>query len=221
MSSSEKTNELYTALAKAQGAITNPAKDARNPHFNSAYANLSGGINAIRAALSANGIAYVQMTRLEGEILMLDTRLAHASDQWIQSEWPVCKMPAAPQQIGSALTYARRYSLFSIVGIAGDDDDDGDAAKGVETPAPKRVAPPKRPFDAVPDKQIRDEPLMSDLLTEAQGILKAQALKGTAALAEAWLKVAPDLRPGLKHYLDETLKPIAAAQSDIQSAKSA
>jgi ERF superfamily len=138
MKTSEQTNKISAALAKAQGLINNPGKTATNPHFKSHYADLSAGINAIRDGMSASGIATIQTTRVEGEVLMLDTRLAHSSGQWFEAEWPVCKLPAAPQQIGSSLTYARRYSLFGIAGIAGEDDD-GNAANAAPTPALSRV----------------------------------------------------------------------------------
>jgi hypothetical protein len=148
MSTSEQTNEIAAALAKAQGEIANPTKDSENPHFRSHYADLSAGINAVREALSRNGIAFVQCTRLADDVLMVDTRLTHASGQWIESEFPACRFPAKPQEVGSALTYARRYSLFAMVGIAGEDDD-GNAASATETPAVKRraVAPPPPPKD--------------------------------------------------------------------------
>lgn len=136
---SEQTNEISAALAKAQGVINNPGKGAVNSHFNSSYADLSDGINAIREGLSANGLAYVQAPRVEGDVLMLDTRLTHSGGQWMECEYPVCKFPAQPQVMGSAMTYARRYSLFSLVGIAGDDDD-GNAANKAEIPAPKKKA---------------------------------------------------------------------------------
>jgi hypothetical protein len=71
---------------------------------------------------------------------MLDTRLAHKSGQWIEAEYPVCAFPAKQQEMGSALTYSRRYSLFSLVGIAGEEDDDGNAAV-TATQAPKREKP--------------------------------------------------------------------------------
>lgn len=144
MLTSENTNEISAALAKAQGAIINPAKDAENPHFKSHYADLSSGINAIRAALASNGLAYVQSTRLDGDVLMLDTRISHSSGQWMQSEFPACRFPARPQEVGSALTYARRYSLFAMVGIAGEDDDGNEASKS-ETPARRIPTPPKPP----------------------------------------------------------------------------
>jgi hypothetical protein len=135
MKSSEQTNEISAALAKAQGAINNPGKGAVNPFYQSRYAELSGGINAIREGLSSNGIAYVQAPRVEGDVLMLDTRLAHSSGQWIECEYPVCKFPVQPQIMGIAMTYARRYSLFSFVGIAGEDDD-GNGAKDVKVEGP-------------------------------------------------------------------------------------
>ena len=128
MNTSEEVNEIASALAKAQGSITNPQKTSENPHFRSRYADLASGINAVRQALAANGIAFIQAPRLWGEWLMLDTRLMHSSGQWIQSEYLICKAAAPPQQVGSALSYGRRYSLFALVGISGDDDDDGNAA---------------------------------------------------------------------------------------------
>jgi hypothetical protein len=136
MKTTEQTNELTSALAKAQGVFSNPAKEARNPHFNSLYADLASGLNSIREALSANGLAVVQAPRIDGDVLMLDTRLSHASGQWIEAEYPVCKLGVRQQEIGSAMTYARRYSLFSIVGIAGEDDD-GNAGSQTAVPGKK------------------------------------------------------------------------------------
>jgi hypothetical protein len=141
---SQQINEIVGALAKAQGVINNPRKEAENPAFKrgsavSKYADLSMGINAIREGLSANNLAVIQSTRMQGDVLMLDTRLAHSSGQWFEAEYPVCKLPAPPHAIGSALTYARRYSLFGIVGIAGEDDD-GDAANEAQTPAPELIS---------------------------------------------------------------------------------
>lgn len=157
MATSEHVNELFAALAKAQGAIINPSKDSRNPHFNSSYADLSSGINAIRLALTSQNIGFVQLTRLDGDVLMLDTRLTHASGQWIESTFPVCRFPSKPQETGSALTYARRYSLFAMVGIAGDDDDGNEASRS-ETPVPPRSVSLSRvaSYDEAASKQARD-----------------------------------------------------------------
>lgn len=138
MLTSQHTNEISAALAKAQAEIVNPEKNAKNPHFKSDYADLATGINAIRGPLTKHGISFIQAERLDGDILIVETRLAHSSGQWFQSEHPAIKFPARPQEIGSAITYARRYSLFSMVGIAGEDDDGEAANKAVINSLPKK-----------------------------------------------------------------------------------
>lgn len=137
MKTSEQINEISAALSKALAVITNPTKDATNPHFRSKYATLDTGLNVIREALSKVGISFVQTTRIEGDMLMLDSRIMFGN-QWIESEYPVTKFPAKQQEIGSALTYARRYSLFALAGVAGEEDDDANAAS-TPTPAPIRI----------------------------------------------------------------------------------
>lgn len=143
MRTSETTDILDAALAKAQAEIENPSKDAVNPHFRSKYATLDAGLNIVRACLSKHGINVTQPTRVEDGILMLDTRLA-CQGQWIASEYPVCPFPIKQQEMGSALTYSRRYSLFSLIGIAGEEDDDANAAT-TPTQAPKRATKPAAP----------------------------------------------------------------------------
>jgi len=123
MNTSEQIDELAGALAKAQGMMENAVMNRTNPHFKSRYADLAAIINAARKALSANGLAFVQ-TISDG---VLHTRLLHTSGQWIASEHPL-PMSGKPQEIGSALTYARRYSLSALLGIAADEDDDANAA---------------------------------------------------------------------------------------------
>ena len=129
---SDRIDAISAALAKAQGQIANPRPRApSNPHFKIPVRGLHhAGLNAIRTAPAAPiAIAVVQTTRMEGDVLTLNTMLAHSSGQWIGSQWQVCKLPAPPQVIGSALTYARRYTLFALVGIAGEgEDDDANAA---------------------------------------------------------------------------------------------
>src|SRR5262249_8999976 len=90
------------------------------------YAPLSSGLDIVRKTLSQHEIATVQTTSIDGTagIILLSTVLAHASGEWIASDWPVCAISetAAPHGMGAALTYARRYALFTLVGIAGEDD---------------------------------------------------------------------------------------------------
>jgi len=171
MKTSELTNEISAALAKAQGEISNPTKDKENPAFKrgdkvSTYADLASGINAIREPLAKNGIAVIQTERMEGDILFVDTRMTHASGQWIEGEYPVCRFPARPQEVLACLTYARRGSLFAMVGIAGDDDDGNEANKHEIPERPKRVpTPPKPPsdtFDQDTSQTTRDQ-LVEDI----------------------------------------------------------
>lgn len=129
MKTSETIGKISEALAKAQAIITNPTKDAVNPHFRNRYASLDTGLNIVRSALSANNICFTQGTRLDGDLLVLETLLAHSSGEWMQSEYPVARFPVKQQELGSAMTYAKRYSLFALVGIAGEDDDDGNESK--------------------------------------------------------------------------------------------
>jgi hypothetical protein len=133
--SSESIGALAGALAKAQIELTNREKslvaNIQSPFPREAdrtfrYASLSSGLDLVRKSLGQHEIATVQITSIDETtgIIRLTTVLAHASGQWISSDWPVCPVSetAAPQQMGAALTYARRYALFMLVGIAGDDD---------------------------------------------------------------------------------------------------
>lgn len=141
MRTSETIGKISDALSKAQAILKNPGKDAVNPHFRNSYATLDAGLNICREALSKHQIALIQATRIEGDILILETRLTHSSGEWLEAEYPVCRFPAKPQEMGSAMTYAKRYALFSFVGIAGEDDDDGNAANNTTVSAPARVTP--------------------------------------------------------------------------------
>lgn len=140
MNKSDNINELATALAKAQGAMRFAIKDANNPFFKSKYADLSSVVEAIREALSGNGLSYMQhLHPSEKHEVCVETVLLHASGQWVSCGTltvPVSKHDA--QGFGSALTYARRYSLSAAVGVVADDDD-GNAAAAA--PAPKAAAP--------------------------------------------------------------------------------
>ena len=129
MQTSEQINELATALAKAQGEITGALKDSANPFYKSRYADLASCWDACRAALSKNLLAVMQTTVAGDGVLWLHTRLAHTSGQWVESETPILPKDDSPQAMGSALTYARRYALTAMVGIA-QVDDDGNAASG-------------------------------------------------------------------------------------------
>ena len=168
--SSESVAALASALAKAQAELVNPEKSLtasiRTGRLGEGersfrYAPLSRGLDIVRKTLGQHEIATVQTTAIDqtAGMVNLTTTLAHASGEWIASDWPVCPIAetANPQRMGAALTYARRYALFTLVGIAGEDDLDApDLCDGPRTSMPSadehslqrtdgrpRVQPPK------------------------------------------------------------------------------
>lgn len=129
---SETIGALATALSKAQADITGALKDSSNPFFKSKYADLASCWDACRSQLSANGLSVIQTTQMTEQGLMLVTTLAHSSGEWISGQMPVLTKDNSPQGQGSGITYARRYALAAIVGLA-QIDDDAEAAQGRKT----------------------------------------------------------------------------------------
>jgi ERF superfamily len=168
--SSETVAALATALAKAQAALVNPEKSLiatiRTGRPGEAersfrYAPLASGLDIVRKTLGQHEIATVQTTAIDPATGMvnLTTMLAHSSGEWIASDWPVC--PAAetanPQRMGAALTYARRYALFTLVGIAGEDDLDAP-----DLGAPRHLVPRSSPLSCLCPDQV-EAPAMGAL----------------------------------------------------------
>jgi len=126
---SENINELALALSKAQAGITGALKDSANPFFKSKYADLASCWDACRRQLTDNGLCVIQTTDLIDGLVVVRTTLAHSSGQWISGVLPVKAKDDGPQAQGSGITYARRYALAAIVGLA-QIDDDAEAAQG-------------------------------------------------------------------------------------------
>ena len=157
--SSETIGTIAAALAKAQVELTNPEKSLvatirtggadGSVERSFRYAPLSSGLEIVRKTLSQYEIATVQTTAVDqaAGMVNLTTVLAHSSGEWIASDWPVCAISetATPRRMGAALTYARRYALFTLVGIAGEDDID---APDLDAPAPASAAAVERPLPA-------------------------------------------------------------------------
>src|SRR3954471_9905459 len=153
--SSESFAALASALAKAQAHLVNPEKSltatirtgrAGETERSFRYAPLSSGLEIVRKTLSEHEIAIVQTTAIDQDSRMLNltTLLAHSSGEWIASHWPVCAIAeiANPHRMGAALTYARRYALFTLVGIAGEDDLDAPDVGAKPGRSPVRHTPP-------------------------------------------------------------------------------
>ncbi|MCK1473595.1 ERF family protein [Bradyrhizobium sp. 197] len=175
---SEHIGAIAAALARAQAELTNPEKTLtaliRSPFLRDddrtfRYASLASGLDIVRKTLSQQEIATIQTTRVETATgtIHLTTLLAHASGEWISSDWPVCALKdvEAPHRMGAALTYARRYALFALVGIAGEDDLDAP-----DTVAGSAGAEPKAAFGAKAGR--------------SKGVLQRPHLLGPAPSAE-------------------------------------
>jgi hypothetical protein len=194
--SSETIGAIAAALAKAQSELTNPEKAlvatirASNPRDNDQtfrYAALSSGLDIVRKALGSHEIATVQTTAIDKEagLIRLTTTLAHSSGEWLSSEWPVCAVSetVAPRRMGAALTYARRYALFTLVGIAGEDDLDApDLAEGGKADAANKaglvdiefVAVSSQPGEAVGERRPATAPRRTEKVARPPRIILGQ-----------------------------------------------
>src|SRR4029077_6910405 len=160
--SSESVAALASALAKAQAELVNPEKSliatirtgrvGEGAERSFRYAPLSSGLDIVRRTLGQHEIATTQTTPSDqgAVMVLLNTMLAHGSGEWIASDWPVCPIAdmASPQRMGAALTYARRYALFALVAIAGEDDLDAPDlhdGSGIQSPGPTNGAGHRSP----------------------------------------------------------------------------
>jgi ERF superfamily len=206
---SENVAAIATALAKAQIELTNPEKAMIGSIYNARtdsqqsfrYASLSSGLDIIRKVLGSQQIAVTQTTAIDraNGTVNLTTLLVHTSGEWISSDWPVCQISetAAPRRMGAALTYARRYALFTMVGIAGEDDLDapelandgpkGDRIAGVDLaprngPAPNPSQSSNRTARPVPEKLSAEASaaattqLVQEIQTLPEGELESRAI---------------------------------------------
>jgi hypothetical protein len=154
--SSESIGAIAAALARAQAELTNPEKSLigtirspwRTDERTFRYAPLASGLDLVRKSLGRHEIATVQTTTIDKDagLIRLTTVLAHSSGEWLSSDWPVCPISetAVPQRMGAALTYARRYALFTLVGIAGEDDLDAPDLTPAGPYSPKTNGPSAR-----------------------------------------------------------------------------
>jgi hypothetical protein len=209
--SSETIGAIAGALAKAQIELANPEKSLtatiRSPFPREGdrsfrYASLANGLDLVRKSLGRHEIATVQTTSIDdgAGLIRLTTTLAHSSGEWVSSDWPVCPIgeTAAPHRMGAALTYARRYGLFTLVGIAGEDDLDApdlspadgpsvsqngplspDRTAGGPLQASKRRARSERPGPPTLSHEASDK-LRRQLVSELEQLENPEALAGWA-----------------------------------------
>ena len=139
MKSSESIKNIALALAAFQGEVKDPSKDGKANYGK--YVQLNGLLETIRPALSKHGLSFLQFPGGDGQVITITTLLMHTSGEWIESD-PFClkAQRVDPQGAGSAVTYGRRYSLSSVLGVAWDEDDDGNKASGKDKQTGKPLA---------------------------------------------------------------------------------
>ena len=194
---SEQTAELAAALAKAQAAMGPAVFNKVNPHFKNRYADLAAVFSALKP-FHENGISFTCATQFREGTFLLRTTMRHSTGQWIAADYPL-PLNAKPQEIGSALTYARRYSLSALAGVAADEDDDGEATR-------------KTNGNGHATEHNADTlQAMTDTLDKA-------SKNGMDALKAAWIKLPKEARDTLNAALERRFKPTAA---EVDAAKSA
>lgn len=250
--SSEAIGAIAAALAKAQGELTNPEKSLtatirspfpREDDRTFRYASLASGLDIVRKTLGRHKIATIQTTAIDRDSghIRLTTLLAHRSGEWISSDWPVCAISevTAPQRMGAALTYARRYALFTLVGITGEDDLDAPEIQSsppnppvdrFNVPQPAKRFVPKgtvhRPVLAAEasaklcDQLIKDMAAAKDLEELALWAYRNLAAKNTLSTEDAQAVEAAYCSTSTalskpRQNIDESSRPAAAAPHEI------
>ena len=188
MHTSPEIHEIASALSKAQNEMTGAKKDSNNPFFKSKYADLAEVIRAISAPFANNGLSFVQSVKFKNGMVAVKTRIMHNSGQWIESD--ACELPPVKQDAqgyGSAITYAKRYSLQALAGIPSVDDDGNEAVKQV-----------------APQETVKKSPAITK---------KLKAVKTMDELVELWKGMTSDQRKAheddknkLKEMLSEAAK---------------
>lgn len=165
MKTSESISDLCAALAKAQADFKNVARDKEvtvktktGGSYKFAYAPFESIVDAIRTPLGSNGLSFIQSaSNVDGQLTLL-TRLMHASGQWIETATPIVVSENGAQALGSGITYSKRYALTALLGIAADEDDDGNLADGNEA---KAKAPIPGTKNGTLDQRVVSSPEMA------------------------------------------------------------
>ena len=211
MDKSDSIKELAAALSKAQGMIEGAIKDSANPFFKSKYADLASVWAAIRKPLSVNGLSVTQFVEDAEHGIGVHTTLMHSSGEWVSGKFamPVSKIDA--QGIGSAITYARRYALAAVCGVAPEDDDGNAATKA----APKTIIPTSGAWEAMDEESqkwlqtIADavhDWMKTDAVADAFAEIDAEKLDAEQKTA-LWTRLDSKERAAIKKYANSRIAP--------------
>lgn len=199
---SAEINKLAEALSKFQGKIKNPPFDSVNEHYGQKYASLAVTLDTVRPVLSEFGLSIIQLTIDDDVKYGCVTRLQHNSGQYIETTLLLKPDRTNPHGAGSALTYAKKYSLLGILGVAGDEEDDGNSASN--------IPPPKQDNDG--SRKVAAKPKSETKLQKLTGLLKTKT--------NGWSGCKPEHRPDSYRALKVRLKydpdkPLTIAQTEV------
>ena len=206
--------KLADALSKAQGEIKGAIKDSTNPFFKAGYSTLCSVWECCREPLSKNGLAIVQIPHESDQQVIIETILMHTSGEWVSGKISMKPVKTDPQSIGSAMTYARRYALSAMVGVAPiEEDDDGNAATGKTTP-PKK--PKEEPYP--PDysgKENKSEP--PDATTQEKPVSQEEInIKFNEFLAKMVELEKENVIPHTKNWWSKNLPEISKLPPEMK-----
>lgn len=221
MRTSEAINEIAAALAKAQGEFVTvekrkhasargTSKAGKEYSISYAYADISDVLAAVLPVLAKHGLSVIQPTCLNENGMYINTRLMHASGQWIESDYPVCSIQGDHQKMGGALTYSRRYALSSLVGVAADEDVDGE---GAEAPPPRAVSKPQ-----LAASNGKAPVANTDMSAAIRETARNKAREGTKAF-NAWYKTLTDRNADEVDTIAEELVEIGQAADQAELAR--
>ena len=196
MRTSPEIDLIGAALAKAQAIIKPAIKNAKNPHYKSEFANEEAVHEAAKVALASHDIAVIQGAEFKDGHWVMVTRLVHKG-QWIESDFPMLATQQNPQAMGSASSYARRYSYLGMVGVVAGDDDDAEVAEG-------RSQAPNKPQD------------VPDMLNPGDHVVKWGKLKGKALKQCTVVEIEKALQWAIDKDFAPDFQEIAIAYLDSQ-----
>lgn len=213
MNKSDSIQNLAAALCKFQQEVTNPKHSADNPFYKSKYTPLHDIINHVRPILAKHGLSVFQNPAGDGDRVVITTLLMHTSGEWIETDPLVMKAEKiTPQGAGAVITYGRRYSLSAVLGIASEDDDDGNSAEG-KAPAKQPDSPKQEPKQSEPPRQ---QGQLAAVISAAQARRIYALSNGNEDLCKTVIG-----RHGFKSSAEVTKDKYEAICSEIQKAVSA
>lgn len=192
MEHSESIAKLAAALMVFQSEVKDPSRDGENPHFRSKYVQIDGLLAAVRPILAQHCLSVVQSTGGDGQNVTITTMILHTSGEWLKTDALTLRaQQATPQGAGSAITYGRRYSLSAALGVAWDDDDDGNAAS----------TPPKAEKKAAPKAKTKEEPKAKE---EQKAPRKVDSLRAIAAAAKEIGVTNDDIKEVMRRHYNKS-----------------